>query len=204
MKTHILLIVFIVLVATPVFAQPHSSDRIPFVLKNTLGYHRMFRAEGPGVAYGFTMNRNEKTPKSWPIGTTLYFSNDGETVGGAILTITADDAGKTLNTEGRQASKTRNGSIVNVRFRNNSLLPRKVTIITYRPDESGNGTNGVFMLPGATIQRSYAIGTKVFIADQQQVDMVMSGKRIDTNKPFLAVQKENEGKTFNIITGRNQ
>ena len=181
------------------FAQtgPVPAERISFVLRNTLGYHRMFRAEGPGIAYGFTMNRNEKTPKNWPIGTTLYFSRDGETNDQPILTVTADDAGKTLNTDGRKPDV--NSNLVTVRFRNNSFLPRKLMLISYRPDEPGNGTQGFMLMPGSTSRRSFPVGTKLYFANDDQVDMVMSGKRIDTEKPFMVIKKEDAGKTVNVF-----
>ncbi|GAB3018429.1 hypothetical protein GCM10027185_14010 [Spirosoma pulveris] len=172
--------------------------RVAFTLRNNLGYHRMFRAEGPGMAYGFTMNRNESTPKNWPVGGKLYYSNDGETTGTLILTVTAEDAGKTLLTHPKTTVQTP-ANIVTVRFRNNSLLPHKVMIITYRPDESGNGTQGVMLMSyGSTLQK-LPVGTKVYFADSRQVDVVMSGKRIDEGKPFMTVQKSDDGKSFNIF-----
>ncbi len=180
------------------FAQsgPVPAERVSFVLKNTLGYHRMFRVEGPGIAYGFTMNRNEKTPKNWPIGTTLYFSRDGETADQPILTVTADDAGKTLATDSRKPDV--NNNLVTVRFRNNSLLPRKLMLISYRPDEPGNGTQGFMLLPGGLSRRSFPVGTKLYLATDDQVDVVMSGKRIDTEKPFMVVKKEDSEKPINV------
>ncbi|MVM40857.1 hypothetical protein GO730_29450 [Spirosoma sp. HMF3257] len=190
-----------IITSAPGFAQSSqtATERISFVLKNTLGYHRMFRAEGPGIAYGFSMNRNEKTPKSWPIGTTLYFSKTGDTADQPILTVTANDAGKTLNTDERQPERTGNGTIITVRFRNNSFLPRKVMLISYRPDEPGNGTQGFLLLPGGLSRQSFPVGTKVYFANNDQVDVVMSGKRIDTEKPFLIIKKEDAEKTINIF-----
>ncbi|RYF52566.1 MAG: hypothetical protein EOO39_42105, partial [Cytophagaceae bacterium] len=172
--------------------------RVAFTLRNNLGYHRMFRAEGPGMAYGFTMNRNESTPKNWPVGSKLYYSKDGETTEELILSVTADDAGKTLLTD----PKTTGHSSVNtvtVRFRNNSLLPHKVMIITYRPDETGNGTQGIMLMPKGSTTQKLPIGTKVYFADDKQVDIVMSGQRIDGSKPFLIVKKEDRGKTIDIF-----
>ncbi|GAB2563615.1 hypothetical protein [Spirosoma areae] len=179
-------------------ASGETVARVAFTLRNNLGYHRMFRAEGPGLAYGFTMNRNESTPKNWPVGGKLYYSEDGETTGALILTVTADDAGKTLltdpKTKGHLATNT-----VTVRFRNNSLLPHKVMIITYRPDETGNGTQGIMLMSYSSTTQKLPVGTKVYFADSRQVDVVMSGKRIDEGKPFLTVQKSDDGKSFNIF-----
>ena len=68
-----------------------NPGRVSFMLKNTLGYHRMFLVQGPGIAYGFTMDKHKTTPKNWPVGTNLHFSQDGETSTGLILTVTAAD-----------------------------------------------------------------------------------------------------------------
>lgn len=180
----------------PVPGEPVA--RVAFTLRNNLGYHRMFRAEGPGLAYGFTMNRNESTPKNWPVGGKLYFSTDGETTEGLIFTVTAADAGKTLLTAPKAAAHA-TGTTVTVRFRNNSLLPHKVMLITYRPDEAGNGTQGIMLLPYSSTTQTFPVGTKVYFADNEQVNVVMSGKRIDEDMPFLTVRRENNGKTFNIF-----
>lgn len=204
LKTKVLFpALFMLLLVTSVsgFAQssPPATERISFVLKNTLGYHRMFRAEGPGIAYGFSMNRDEKTPKNWPIGTTLYFSQTGDTADQSILTVTANDAGKTLETAGRPSESTGQMATIRVRFRNNSILPRKIMLISYRPDEPGNGTRGFMLLPGGVSQQSFPVGTKVYFANDSQVDVVMSGKRIDAEKPFMVIKKEDSEKTINIF-----
>ncbi len=201
-NTFLLVILFALSTLTASVAQAVTSGepvaRVAFTLRNNLGYHRMFRAEGPGMAYGFTMNRNESTPKNWPVGGKLYYSNDGETTGALILTVTADDAGKTLLTAPKPATHSTTATIT-VRFRNNSLLPHKVMLITYRPDESGNGTQGIMLMSYSSTTQKLPVGTKVYFADSKQVDVVMSGKRIDEGKPFLTVQKSDEGKSFNIF-----
>jgi len=191
-------------VSVSLFAQT-SPQRVAFVLKNTLGYHRMFRVAGPGIAYGFTMNRNERTPQNWPIGSKLYFSDDGETNGPLILTVTADDAGKTLTTDvavppaGVKRKFVRNADEITVRFRNNSISFRKVALITYKPGEEGNGTSIFTMSPYAVTKRTFPVGTKVYFADDQQVSTVMNGDRIDTRKPFLVVKRSDAGFTYNIF-----
>lgn len=188
--------------ALPGFAQKtepaDAVARVAFTLRNNLGYHRMFRAEGPGMAYGFTMNRNESTPKNWPVGSKLYFSTDGETNEGFILTVTADDAGKTLLTKPEKTTNASN-SLVIIRFRNNSLMPRKVSLITYRPSEAGNETQIMMLMPMGNTKQELPVGTKVYFADEKQVDVVMSGQRIDGSKPFLVVQKSDAGKIINIF-----
>lgn len=197
--TSILLILWLGLTHSSSAQTTAPVERVAFTLKNTLGYHRMFRAEGPGMAYGFTMNRNERTPKNWPVGSKLYFSKDGETNGDYILTVTAADAGKTLNTDPDTDLPSRMEPTITVRFRNNSALPHKVAMITYKPGDTGNGTNIFMMAPFATAKRSFPPGTKVYFADEKQVDVVMSGNRIDTEKSLLTVQTGDAGKTFDIF-----
>ena len=178
--------------------------RVPFVLKNTLGYHRMFRAEGPGMAYGFTMNKRESVPCNWPIGSKLYFSQDGETNGSLILTVTAADAGKTLSTDvpdndpKTHTAKPDKG--VTISLRNNSMLPRKVSLISYAPGETGNGTVVFMLAPLVGVKSfSYPVGTRLYLADSEQVDIVMSGKRIDSRPPFLTVRKEDDKRIISIF-----
>lgn len=188
-----------------------STNRVAFTLKNSLGYHRMFRVEGPGIAYGFTMNRRETVPCNWPVGAKLYFSSDGETVNDHILTVTADDAGKTLTTESREptskAAESRKPAStpeasaaheITVRFRNNTIKFQKVYLITYAPGEPGNSTNIFTLAPYAFTSRKLAVGTRVYFANDKQVGVVMSGQPL-TDKPFLVVRKEDNGKLFNIF-----
>jgi hypothetical protein len=211
MKTNtIILLLFVSLFTTASFAQQpapaNREARITFMLKNTLGYHRMFLVEGPGIAYGFTMNKRETVPCNWPVGSKLYFSQDGKTSTDLILTVTAADEGKTLTTDtGASESKPvvaavtqTSGKTVTVRLHNPSLLPRKVALISYQPDETGNGTTIFIMGPKGTRSFRFPIGTKLYTADSEQVDVVMSGKRIDNEKPFLTVRAADAGKSFNI------
>ncbi len=204
MKTALISLFLVLTVLTNAsVAQQAPVERVSFTLKNTLGYHQMFRAEGPGIAYGFTMNRNESTPKNWPIGTRLYFSKDGETNGGYILMVTADDAGKTLTTENvpivASASKP---NAVTFKLHNTNLLPKRITLISYEPGQSGNGTNGFMIGPKGSKSFTFPVGTKLYLADSEQVDVVMSGKRIDSGKPFLILKKEDAGKVFDWLPTR--
>ena len=187
---------------TPANGEP----RVTFMLKNTLGYHRMFLVEGPGIAYGFTMNKRETVPCNWPVGSKLYFSQDGKTSTGLILTVTAADEGKTLMTDtGASESKPAAAAVaqavgkpVTVRLHNPSLLPRKIALVSYEPGETGNGTTIFMMAPKGTRTFQFPVGTKLYTADSEQVDVVMSGKRIDSQKPFLTVKADDAGKSFNV------
>ena len=86
--------------------------------------------------------------------------------------------------------------LIKINLKNASLLPKKVTIIIYQPGDAGNGTEQVTMLPKSEKELAYKEGTKIYLANARQVDNVMSGKRIDQDKPFLILKKGDAGKTF--------
>jgi hypothetical protein len=88
--------------------------------------------------------------------------------------------------------------LVNVKFRNNSLMPKKVTFISYSPNEQGNATRSHLMMPGFSKKIMYAEGTKVYIANSAQIGTVMSGKRIDNQQAFLVVKKSESNKVVKL------
>lgn len=209
----LLILLLVSLFTTAVSAQTpapaNGEPRITFMLKNTLGYSRMFLVIGPGIAYGFSMGKRQTIPCNWPVGSKLYFSQDGETGTGLILTVTVKDEGKTLTTDtgatestptvaeaaakaGMEARK------VTVRLRNPGLLPQRITLISYEPGDTGNGTTGCMLAPKGTRAFRFPVGTKLYLADNEQVDVVMSGKRIDSGKPFLTVKAEDANKAFDV------
>lgn len=87
-------------------------------------------------------------------------------------------------------------TFIKIKIKNNSFLPKKCTLISYTPGDQGNGTQGYWLLPKGSKEFSFKEGTKIFLANQKQVDNVMAGKRIDTDKPFLIVKKENKDQEF--------
>ena len=68
------------------------------------------------------------------------------------------------------------------------LFPQKITLISYAPGESGNGTNGYILIPGIKKKLVFPVGTKLYLANSQQIGVVMSGKRIDADNPFWVVK----------------
>jgi hypothetical protein len=87
---------------------------------------------------------------------------------------------------------------VKVSLKNNSALPRKFMVITYEPSNNGsNGTNGILLMPTFSKDFELEVGTRIFIADSQQVDTVMGGKSL-TGTPFLTVKVEDNGKVFGL------
>lgn len=166
----------------------------------------MFLVEGPGIKYGFTMNRRETIPCNWPVGSRLYFSQDGETPNGLIRIVSAEDEGKTLGVdkEAEEAKRERSTASmanrdISFRLHNPNWLPRKIALISYVPGASGNGTT-IFMLAPLVGFKSFAFpeGTRLFLADDEQVNAVMSGKRIDSSKPFLTLTRQDAGQVFDV------
>ena len=87
---------------------------------------------------------------------------------------------------------------VTITLKNSSILPKKITLVGYAPNENGNSTNGLMFGPRGTKTVKYPVGTVLLLANGKQVDVVMSGKSIKADKPFLIVKAEDEGKTFNV------
>jgi hypothetical protein len=88
--------------------------------------------------------------------------------------------------------------LISFKLKNNSLLPATITVISYRPDQAGNGTNGFLLIPYASKSFKFPIGTKIYIANSQQVNMMMGGATIAHQAPFLLVKAEDAGKSFKI------
>jgi hypothetical protein len=88
--------------------------------------------------------------------------------------------------------------MVTFKLRNNSLLPTKLSVISYRPDENGNGTHAFYLVPYGSKSFTFPVGTKIFLATQTQVNTVMSGASIASQAPFLVVKKDNNKETINI------
>jgi Putative auto-transporter adhesin, head GIN domain len=87
---------------------------------------------------------------------------------------------------------------IRFKLRNNSLMPAKLSVISYRPDEKGNGTTAFVLMPYGAKTYRFPVGTKIYLASQEQVNTVMSGTKISDQPPFLTVKKEDNNKTFNI------
>ena len=88
--------------------------------------------------------------------------------------------------------------LVKMTFKNSSWLPKKFSLISYAPGESGNSTYAIWLLPGFTKTITYSVGTKVYVSTQKQVGIVMSGKRIDNDTPFLIVKESDNEKIISL------
>ncbi len=87
---------------------------------------------------------------------------------------------------------------VTVYLKNTTLLPKKYSLISYAPSETGNGTVSKYFLPGQEQQFIFEAGTKVYLASGKQVATVMQGQSIAKDQPFLVVKKSDAGKTFSL------
>ncbi len=105
---------------------------------------------------------------------------------------------KDLQSDGVLNNETITPEFISFRIKNNSLLPAKVTLISYRPDENGNGTRGFLLIALASKRFSFPIGTKIYLANSDQVNTVMSGEKLTDQEPFLVVKKTDADKSFAI------
>jgi len=85
-------------------------------------------------------------------------------------------------------------------FKNAILLPKKCVFITYQPSTTGNGTNTKVITPKSSVTFKLEAGTKVYLADKEQIDYVMSGKNLSerTDKPFCILADSPAKQTFTI------
>ena len=58
--------------------------------------------------------------------------------------------------------QTTDNALSSFNLKNSSLLPGKVTTISYQPAEPGNGTEGVTILPGSVKKLRYKEGTLIY------------------------------------------
>jgi len=91
-----------------------------------------------------------------------------------------------------------NSKSVKVIFKNGTWLPKKYSFISYSPGETGNGTYAYWLFPGFKKTITYKVGTKVYLANQPQVNVVMSGKRIDNDIPFMIVKESDNDKVISL------
>ena len=105
----------------------------------------------------------------------------------------------TADDEMNEIRRQKMGPGIPVKFKNNGILPRNVVFITYDPADGGaNGTRGVMMMPGGTQEFTVMDGTKFYLANSEQVDVVMGGGKLTNTPPFVIIAKADSGKSFNI------
>lgn len=90
--------------------------------------------------------------------------------------------------------------LITLNFVNTNTSSQQFTLISYAPGESGNETNGFSLAPNEKKEKQYVVGTKVYLADKQQIDLVMGGKMLQ-GKPLLTVQASDEGRKV-LLSGK--
>ena len=85
---------------------------------------------------------------------------------------------------------------VKIYLRNNSLFPKKIALISYTPGIQGNGTRIFVLMPLCRKMYEFKTGTKLYLANNKQVDIVMSGRSLLDQPEFLLVKESDAGKSF--------
>ena len=83
-------------------------------------------------------------------------------------------------------------------LKNNSILPKKYTFIIYQPLMKGNNTLIKWLLPMQKLKFALPEKSKIYLPTDSQIDSVMQGKRIDSDKPFLSVNKKLSNATIKL------
>lgn len=90
-----------------------------------------------------------------------------------------------------------NNKKVTVTFVNNSILPKKYTFISYWPGNDSNATEGKLLAPYGKKTFTDVVGTQIYLANDKEISVVMSGKRI-TGKPFWVLKPSDNNKIINL------
>jgi hypothetical protein len=90
-----------------------------------------------------------------------------------------------------------NNKKVKVTFVNNSILPKKYTFVSYWPGNDSNATEGKLLAPYGKKTFTDVVGTQIYLANDKEISVVMSGKRIKS-KPFWVIRPSDNNKTFNL------
>ncbi len=111
-----------------------------------------------------------------------------------LLLLTACNSSKKTTTDQRGDAS----DPVRFSLRNNSLMPHKYAVIGYEPGMTGNWTMICTLTPGAQKKFKCPVGTKIYLADDQQVSTVMGGGNIRNDVPLLIVKAEDNGQVFKL------
>ncbi|TAE31073.1 MAG: hypothetical protein EAZ91_08840 [Cytophagales bacterium] len=87
---------------------------------------------------------------------------------------------------------------VNLKLKNNGLLPRHFKFLERAPDGKYPNVFTAYILPGQSYKVEIKPGTRLSLVNQQEIYANMRGQEAP-GKPLLVVQKEDEGKTVNLV-----
>lgn len=113
----------------------------------------------------------------------------------SLVNVANESAGRA---ESRKVSAANINALVKISFLNNSSLPRGFTLVSYTPGENLNETNGFRLAPYKSVTKRYPVGTAIYVASKEEVDVVMSGARLE-GKPFITVNANDEGRTVKLV-----
>lgn len=82
-------------------------------------------------------------------------------------------------------------------LKNNSLVPKKITVVSYEPGTAGNGTQSFFLLPYTGKSLSFRAGTRLYLVDKKQIDTVMSGNPL-IGKPWYVLNEKDHKQSINL------
>jgi hypothetical protein len=151
-------------------------------------------------SYAASLNGNGEIVNKGTGKATASSINGNGSIGDAYTVKSKNSDWKTGKTTEKVVQKGQNAGVqkVKISLKNNGAMPRKFMIITYQPsDNGGNGTSGTVLMPTFSKTFEFEVGTRIFIADSQQVDTVMGGRKLE-GTPFLTVKAEDDGKTFGL------
>ena len=84
-------------------------------------------------------------------------------------------------------------------LKNNTFLPKKVTVVSYGPFQANHTTEVFTLLPGQKVHRKYLMGTKLYLANKDDMVMLKEGGRMDDEDPFLMVRVRDKDTIFNLF-----
>lgn len=88
-------------------------------------------------------------------------------------------------------------SKVVVSLYNNRPWPYHARLISYSPQEAGNATQTFWLLPFGSKQLRFVSGTRLYLANQPQIDTVMSGNALAA-KPWYILSIKDDGNIINL------
>jgi hypothetical protein len=87
---------------------------------------------------------------------------------------------------------------VNLKLKNNGLLPREFKFLERSPDGKFPNVFTAYILPGQSYKVDIKPGTRLSLVNQQEINANMKGLEAP-GKPLLIVKAEDEGKTINLV-----
>ncbi len=88
---------------------------------------------------------------------------------------------------------------VRVYFRNNTPLPRNITIVTYPPGTTKGKIDQTFLFPFQRFSREYPTDTKIYLASPLQVEQVVAGSEINDTPAAMTIRRSDEDEVYMLF-----